>query len=185
MKQKTIARSVSLQGVGIHTGVEATVCLKPAEPDRGIVFVRTDLPGSPKIPARVEYYVRKLRRSAVQKGDAEVQTIEHCLSALHGLGIDNVEIEINGPEFPALDGSALPYVQAIKEAGILEQEKEKEVIRLSTPVSVSEKDASIVAIPAESGLTISYTLNYNVPYLKAQHYTFHMTPDSYEQETLV
>ncbi|RME85542.1 MAG: bifunctional UDP-3-O-[3-hydroxymyristoyl] N-acetylglucosamine deacetylase/3-hydroxyacyl-ACP dehydratase [Planctomycetota bacterium] len=182
MKQKTILKPVQVTGQGLHSGEEVRVTFKPADINSGITFIRTDLVGSPKVPAKIEYHLHRLRRSALKKGEAEIHTVEHCLSAIHALGIDNLDIEIDGIELPGLDGSAQPYFQALKEAGVTEQDEEREFLTLSKPVSVSEKEASLVALPKESGLTISYTLDYNTPYLKAQHYTFHLTEENYEKE---
>lgn len=182
MKQKTILKPVELSGQGLHTGEEVKVIFKPAEVNSGITFIRTDLVGAPRVPGTVHYCTHRLRRSTIKKGEAEVHTVEHCLSAIHGLGIDNIDVELDGEEMPGADGSALPYLEILKGATVVEQAADKEFISLTTPVSVSERDSSIVALPADSGLTISYTLDYNTPYLKAQHFTFHLTEENYRKE---
>ena len=112
--QKTLHQPVELSGVGLHTGVEAAVRLLPGDPDTGIVFRRTDLPGHPEVPARLDYRCERRRCTALQNGKAEVQTVEHLLAALHAFELDNVVVEISGPEVPGLDGSSLPFVEALR-----------------------------------------------------------------------
>ncbi|RME04479.1 MAG: UDP-3-O-[3-hydroxymyristoyl] N-acetylglucosamine deacetylase [Planctomycetota bacterium] len=182
MKQRTIAKAVQYSGVGLHSGEKVNVIFKPAPPNSGVTFIRVDLEGAPRVRACVDYCVQRLRRTSLKKGEAEVYTVEHLLSSLQGLGIDNLDVEIDGVEMPGGDGSARPYFELLKSAGRVEQEEDKKFFHLETPVSVSSKDANVVALPAESGLTISYTLNYDSPYLKAQHFTFCLNEESYEKE---
>jgi len=158
--QKTIEQPVHIAGVGINTGEDANVWLKPGPVGSGVVFIRTDLPGKPEIPATHDNVASRLRRTALQKGDpqaggAEIQLVEHALAALHGMHIDNAVVEIDGPEMPVGDGSANIYVDAIEEAGIVEQDRPRREVVITEPISISAKDASIVALPSEDGMRVS------------------------------
>ena len=163
-EQRTIESPASLSGVGLHTGAEVLLELLPGEVDSGVVFVRSDLPGEPRVEARLENLAFRPRRTALASGDAEVHTTEHLMAALWAAGIDNLLIRISGPELPGLDGSALPFYQAITEAGTVGQEKEARVVRLGESVGVQENGASIVAMPLEDesapALKVGYTLDY-------------------------
>ncbi len=180
--QKTIKNEVEISGLGIHTGEKVTMRLKPSRPDRGVVFVRTDLPGRPSVPAEASLFTFRQRCTALKRGDAEVRTVEHLLAALHGLEIDNLIVEIDGLEVPNVDGSAAPFVQKLKEAGIEEQPVKKRVYVVRKPIAVSEGDITLVALPAQSGLTISYTLDYDIPSLRSQYLSLKLTPEAFERE---
>ena len=169
-KQRTIDREFSLKGIGLHTANKVNMVFKPAEPDTGINFIRVDLPGKPVIKASVEYLLpaeRSPRRTSIGKDSAEVQTIEHLMAALAGLGIDNLIIELDNQEVPGLDGSSLNFVEHLIKSGIKEQEKEKQYFTVREPICIEEDGSSIVVAPS-TGFKISYTLNYNHPLLKAQ-----------------
>ncbi|MBI2191515.1 MAG: UDP-3-O-[3-hydroxymyristoyl] N-acetylglucosamine deacetylase [Planctomycetes bacterium] len=189
--QTTIQNPIEYTGVGLHTGLETTFRLKPAGPDQGVVFTRVDLPGRPRIPASAETITSRLRRTCIRCNEAEVQTIEHLLSCLAGMGIDNLDVEINGPEVPGADGSALPFLQLLRTAGKAEQPAAKKQIHLPRLVHVQDGDLSLVAIPAREGLTISYTfewwsdygeIQYSVPVFAPQHFTITVNEKAYEAE---
>ena len=171
--QKTIANDVFLNGVGIHTGVPASVRVLPAPPDVGVVFVRTDLPHRPAIPVRSAHVdaARSVRRTTVAKDGVEVQTVEHFMASLWGLGIDNVYVEVAGPELPGLDGSAAPYLRHLRAAGVTEQPAERRYFSLREPVFVEDGESAIGAFPSPN-LRISYVLSYPHPLLKAQFVSF-------------
>jgi UDP-3-O-[3-hydroxymyristoyl] N-acetylglucosamine deacetylase / 3-hydroxyacyl-[acyl-carrier-protein] dehydratase len=179
--QRTVARLAELTGVGLHTGVRTTVKLKPAETNTGVVFVRTDLPGFVRIPATSKHRVSIQRRTALRKGDAEVHTIEHLLSALAGFGIDNIEIELDGAELPGADGSARPFVALLRQAGVHEQDVPVREIVIKEPIGISENGASLVALPYD-GLRVSYTLDYPLPTLPSMHFTIELDEERYENE---
>jgi UDP-3-O-[3-hydroxymyristoyl] N-acetylglucosamine deacetylase/3-hydroxyacyl-[acyl-carrier-protein] dehydratase len=183
-KQKTIANPVTVSGKGLHTNEEATLVLKPAEPGTGVVFVRTDLPDHPRIPAVLARIDNRDRRTTLRSGDGEVQTVEHLLASLFGLGLDNVEVEISGGEVPGLDGSALGFVEAVREAGAVEQDAERETFTLDREIAVDlpQDDVTIVALPANGGLTIQYTLDYGVPEIPLQHLSLTLTPENFAKE---
>ena len=184
--QRTIERAVAITGVGVNSGEEVNVWLKPAPVGSGVRFVRIDLPGKPEIAATHENVASRLRRTALRKGDpdsggAEIQLVEHALAALYGTHIDNVLVELDGPEMPVGDGSASIYVEAIDEAGIIEQDRPRREVVISEPISVSARDASIVALPSEDELRISFTLDYR-PTLGPQYASWPVTPNSFRDE---
>jgi UDP-3-O-[3-hydroxymyristoyl] N-acetylglucosamine deacetylase/3-hydroxyacyl-[acyl-carrier-protein] dehydratase len=163
-KQHTIQRQVTLEGPGLFLSENAKVCFKPAPEDHGVVFVRTDVNegGEPvRIPALVENVTKRPRRTTLQRGGASVETCEHCLSAVMGLGIDNLIIEVQGPELPGVDGSAAPFVKRLKEGGRVAQEKDRRVLRITEPVTVTEGDAMVAALPADKpSMQAIYDLDY-------------------------
>ncbi len=163
-QQKTIAKPVSLEGRGLFMGEKAVVKFKPAPANEGIVFVRADITdaGAPvRIPALVSNVTKRARRTALRRGMAVVETCEHCLSAVMGLGIDNLVIEITGPELPGVDGSAQPYVERLRSAGIQEQDQPKKVLTITEPVVAQEGDAMVAALPSDQPLMqVIYDLDY-------------------------
>jgi UDP-3-O-[3-hydroxymyristoyl] N-acetylglucosamine deacetylase/3-hydroxyacyl-[acyl-carrier-protein] dehydratase len=188
-KQRTIAREVSLQGVGLHTASHATISFKPAPVDSGISFVRVDVPGCPVIKASTDFLVapeRRPRRTSVGVrvpgiDDVEVHTIEHLMAALVGIGIDNLTIAIDNQEVPGLDGSSAGFVSAIEKAGIVEQEKDRQYFVVKEPVFLEEDNSSITVVPS-SEFKISYTLDYNHPVLKAQYLSLSINEASFKSE---
>ncbi len=158
--QRTIARPVSMTGRGLFSGKPVNLCFKPAADDQGIVFVRTDMNGA-RLPALVTNVVRRPRRSALRVGEATVEMIEHCMSALAGLGIDNVMVEVDAAELPGADGSAEPYVQALQEAGMVEGQAARRVLVLNEPVEVQVEDMTLAALPTvQPGMSMLYELDY-------------------------
>ena len=180
--QRTIEREVTFSGIGVNTGETATLRFKAAPANTGIVFVRTDLPGAPEIPANVEFAGSRLLRTSIIRDDAEVQMVEHVMATLSGLGIDNAYIEIDGPEVPCGDGSAMGFYEALTEAGTIDQNQPRRVCTITAPISVSEDSASVVAIPSDEGLTVSYTLSYDNPYLRDQYFTCRVTPETFAEQ---
>ena len=160
--QKTIKKEARVAGVGIHTGKKAELCFKPAEKNTGINFVRTDLPDKPVIPASISNVIEKnpkLRRTSLGFNSAEVHTVEHLLSALFALGIDNIIIETNAKEVPALDGGALNFYKILKGAGIVKLDGPKRSFVVREPIWLKEDDAFLALFPDEK-FRISYTLSY-------------------------
>lgn len=149
-RQRTISRPVAVGGRGLHSGVEVTARLLPAGPDAGICFRRVDLAGQPVIGASVENAVDSERRTALVSGDAEVHTVEHLLAAAASLTIDNLEVELDGPEPPALDGSAEPWVRALREGGVREQESAARIVEIRELVSLQEGDSRYTVSPGHS-----------------------------------
>src|SRR5688572_25337040 len=156
MKQRTLAREVSIKGSALHTGDAVTLTLKPAPINTGIVFKRMDLNGAPEIRPRVDLITDLVRATTIQSGHAKIHTVEHVLSALHGCGIDNVMVEMDASEPPIMDGSAKPYVDLIIAGDPIEQEAEREYFTLDSAVSVTRGQSSIIALPCDE-LKISCT----------------------------
>jgi len=168
--QRTIENEVEFTGIGINSGEPATLRIKPAEPNTGISFVRSDLAGRPEVPARIENAGTRPFRTSLLKDGVEVQMVEHLMAAFAGLDIHNAIVEINAPEVPNTDGSAKAFHDLLLKAGAVEQPHPRPQCTVTEPISVREGDASITALPGEQGLTISYTLSYESAGLAAQHY---------------
>ena len=180
--QRSLKHSVSLTGTGLFTGTRTEIKLRPAPEGTGIVFCRIDLPKRPKLKARVENVCETPRCTILGNQDCQVQTVEHVLSALKAFDLDNVMIDISGPEIPSCDGSAAPFVELIEQAGVVSQGATKRVHHLETPVFWSKGDVHLIALPAEE-FRISYTLNYpHSELLKSQFYTIHINEEAYRQE---
>ncbi|MBL7797011.1 MAG: bifunctional UDP-3-O-[3-hydroxymyristoyl] N-acetylglucosamine deacetylase/3-hydroxyacyl-ACP dehydratase [Saprospiraceae bacterium] len=152
MKQTTIVAPVSVEGVGLHTGKSVKLTFKPAQANYGYRFQRVDLPDQPVLPADVKFVVSTNRGTTLRSGDAQVATVEHVLSALTGLGIDNVHMDIDGPEMPIMDGTSMPFVAALTEAGRNELDAEREYFVVTEPISYKDELTGIelMALPADS-----------------------------------
>jgi len=183
-KQRTIAKEIALSGIGLHTANKVEIKFRPSEVNSGIVFVRSDLPDKPEVRASIDSLLpqsRGPRRTSIGGKDFEIQTIEHLMASLAGIGIDNIRIEINNNEIPGLDGSSSKFFEILSEAGIKEQEKARNFFTLKEPIFVEEADCSIVALPSSS-FKISYTLDYNHPYLKTQFLEVELIEGSFKKE---
>ncbi len=169
-KQRTIAREISISGVGLHTGNTCTMTFKPAPPDQGIRFVRTDVEGHPWVQADVDHVVDISRGTTLEKGEARVHTVEHVLAAFAGLQLDNMIVELDNNEPPVIDGSARPYVDKLLEAGIVDQDAEKVYLEIDTPMAYSEKDRGVDLVVAPSDdLRITFMIDYKNPALGTQY----------------
>ena len=162
--QQTIQKPVEIHGRGLFTGAECTLRLNPAAPYSGITFVRVDQPKPIRVAARIENVAKRAHRTALRNGTVHIETVEHCLSACAGLGIDNLDIELNGDEVPGLDGSSLPLVEILQEAGICEQDAERDSFVISDVIRVVDDDSEILALPPlvpdSEDLEIVYDLDY-------------------------
>ncbi len=162
--QQTLAGETTLSGRGLFLGKDATVRFKPAPVNHGVVLYRTDVEdsGQPvRIPALIQHVTKRARRTALRRGDVAIETCEHCMSALAGLGIDNVAVEVSGPELPAFDGSAQPFVEALMEVGVEGQDQPRRALRVTEPITVEEGDAMIAALPSDQpGMQVIYDLDY-------------------------
>ena len=169
LKQKTISTNLSFTGFGLHTGKEVDLVIEPAEANQGIQFSRVDLDGHPIVPASVEHVTDTKRSTTIEKNGVKVVTIEHLLSALYALGIDNALIKINSEELPILDGSAAPYVEALKQIDFIEQSATKSYISLNKSITYKdESGAEILYVPGEE-FTLSVVLDYNNKVLGTQY----------------
>ncbi|HLT63672.1 MAG TPA: UDP-3-O-acyl-N-acetylglucosamine deacetylase [Pseudohongiella sp.] len=162
LKQRTFKNVIRATGVGLHTGQKVFLTLRPAPVNTGIVFIRTDLEGQPHVPAQAHLVGETTLSTTLIKDGVRVSTIEHLMSALSGLGIDNGYIEVSAPEVPIMDGSAGPFVFLIQSAGIEEQDAPKQFIRILKPVSIEEGDKTVSLEPF-NGFKVSYTLLYDHP----------------------
>lgn len=181
--QGTIKETVEISGVGLHTGKEINIRIQPAPPDTGVILIRTDLPDQPQIPARVEYAANYLRRTSLKNGPAEVHTTEHLFAALMALKIDNLEIEIDSEEVPGLDGSAVPFYDLLKDAGVVQQKAQKKSVTITSPIVVNEEGCTITAIPSsEEALTLSYTLDYKEKGLPSQYFSYRLDEETFRGE---
>lgn len=183
-KQKTIAQEVSLEGVGLHTGHPVKICFKPAQPNTGVYFVRTDLPNRPRIKADFSNLVTKNeihRRTIISRDGVSVHTVEHLMSVLCGIEVDNLTIEINADEVPGLDGSGLDFLNAIKKAKLKQQDAMRPCLEIREPLWVEREDSFIYAVPSRD-FKISYTLNYPNPYLRSQFFSIVVAPDTFEAQ---
>jgi len=163
--QRTLRNSMRATGVGLHTGQKVLMIVKPAAPDTGIVFHRSDLPGSPDIPARAANVGETTLGTTLIQGDAKVSTVEHLLSACAGLGIDNARIEVNAPEVPIMDGSAGPFVFLLQSAGIEEQASPKRFTRVTKRVRVEDGDKWAQFDPYE-GFKVNFEIEFDHPIFK-------------------
>ncbi|WP_420421918.1 UDP-3-O-acyl-N-acetylglucosamine deacetylase [Simkania sp.] len=180
--QRSLKKPASMDGIGLFTGAKTELTLRPAPEGTGILFQRMDLPNKPTLAANVENVLETPRCTILGNSEFQIQTVEHILSTLKAFDLDNVIIEIDGPEVPSCDGSALAFVDMIQKAGVLSQTATKKVYHLETPVFWSKGDVHLVALPAEE-FRISYTLNYpNSELLKSQFYTVHVNEETYKQE---
>jgi UDP-3-O-[3-hydroxymyristoyl] N-acetylglucosamine deacetylase/3-hydroxyacyl-[acyl-carrier-protein] dehydratase len=182
MNQKTIRKKVSLSGIGLHTGKKVSMTFKPAGPNHGVKFQRVDLEDSPVLSADVNNVVSTNRGTTIKQGKAQVSTVEHTLSALAGLTVDNVVIEIDGPEVPILDGSAIEIVEAIKSAGLVEQEVEREFFEIVEPIAYQDEvmGTELLALPGDH-FEITTLIDFQSAVLGQQYADLHDIRD-YERE---
>jgi UDP-3-O-[3-hydroxymyristoyl] N-acetylglucosamine deacetylase len=180
-QQRTLQRTASIDGVGLHSGQPVTLRLIPAPVDHGLVFVRTDLPDKPVIPVRSEYVVDTSLATTLGIGKARVATVEHLLAALSGLGIDNLRIEIDGPEVPIVDGSAEPFARLIGEVGIRAQDEFKQFIVIKRSVTVFDGDKHATFSPARR-FRIDCTIDFKHPLISDQQFTLEFSDHSFVRE---
>lgn len=168
--QQTINIPISCDGVGLHTGKRVNLTLKPAEPDYGIRFVRVDLPGMPVIEAKNSQVVDTRLATSLGLNGYRIYTVEHLLSALAGVGIDNASIEINSSEVPIMDGSAAHFTSLLQGVGFKAQENRKKFLRIKKSITIQEGDKYIHLSP-HGEFKISYTIEFDHPILQRQSYT--------------
>lgn len=184
IQQKTIQSNASISGVGLHTGNEVNLTLKPAPAGNGISFQRMDLPLKPVIKADWHNLCSdsKIPRcTTIGRGESVVHTIEHLMSALAGTGITNVHVELDGNELPGCDGSAQGFLDALQTAGVESQGSEQEAFNVTKPIGVSHNGSSIFISPADD-LRISYVLDYHHPMLNSQFREFVIDEDTYRTQ---
>ncbi len=179
--ESTIKRAVSVKGMGLHTGKRSQVRFLPADPGYGVRFVRVDLDGRPEIPAYISSVVEAPRRTTLGGDGIRVHTVEHILAAVAGLGIDNLIVEVDGEEVPEVDGSPLPFVRLLKEAGMKKQAGPRRFFAPPRPVVVRENDAWLAAFPGEE-FRVALTISYKNPTIGSQYGSFVIVPKIFEEE---
>jgi UDP-3-O-[3-hydroxymyristoyl] N-acetylglucosamine deacetylase / 3-hydroxyacyl-[acyl-carrier-protein] dehydratase len=181
-KQRTLAKEISLSGKGLHTGINVTVTFKPAPANHGYKFCRVDLPGKPVIDALAEHVTETSRGTTLVQNNASVQTIEHVLAALHGLNVDNALIELNGPEAPIMGGSSLKFVEAIKEAGIVDLREDRNYFVVKQKITYSDEEHGVdLIVYPDDHLSINVLIDYNSKILGNQ-YAILDTIEDFEEE---
>ena len=182
-RQRTLKSNVSCVGVGLHSGKEVRLELKSADVDSGIIFMRTDLPNRPKIHATAANVTATLRATTLEEGGAKVFTIEHLMSALNACGVDNCLVAINAEEPPVLSGNSIDFFKMIKSAGVVEQDKERKVIRVEKIYRVDggEGKRFVMALPYD-GFRVSFVSVNPHPLIGIQYGDYEITKDIYERE---
>lgn len=185
MKQTTLADQVSVEGIGVHSGRPARMTLHPAEAHSGIVFLRTNLPNGRDRRITLRRGVVKNTDLCTVIGDesgATISTVEHLMSALAGLGVDNVTIEVDGPEMPILDGSARLFVDAIDQVGLRTLSAPRKIIKILKPVRVSLGSAFVELLPRSEGFRFDVEISFADSVIGRQAYGFDLTPARYRAE---
>jgi len=183
--QQTISRDVELEGRGLFTGEQVSLRLRPGDPNSGVCFVRTDQTPPIRIAALVDNVSKRARRTALKNGTVSIETVEHCLGACAGLGLDNLQIELKGNELPGFDGSSITFVEGLRRAGLQRQDAEVVPHVISEVVRVSDGDSELVALPpldpdAES-FEVSYDLDYGADSpIGRQYHRVVVTPETFE-----
>ena len=180
-KQQTLATSAALTGTSLHTGAQVTLTMTPAPVNTGIKFRRVDLPDKPFIDAHVSKVQTVERATTLAEGSVKVHTVEHVISALVGLGVDNAIIEMDANEPPIGDGSARPFVDCIKKAGIVEQDANRRVFEIREPIHLETPGGSILTIVPDKGFRVSCT-QVGPNGRMTQYYSTEITPETYERE---
>jgi UDP-3-O-acyl N-acetylglucosamine deacetylase len=177
-KQKTLKGEATLKGVGLHTGNRSQITFRPAPANSGLRFFRTDLPGTPMIPARLEFVVTTVRGTNLGLGEAAVHTVEHVLSACTGVGLDNADILVSANEPPILDGSALPFAEALRKTGLTELPAPRRSQLIPGEVTYADGAARYSAVPAE-GFSIKATLIHDHPLMPEMTLTLRLDEETF------
>ena len=178
---RTLRRPVSCTGIGLHSGKRVSMNIRPAEPDTGVMFKRTDIPGAPLIPGDVHHVVDTSLCTTVGKDGVCVSTVEHLLSAFSGVGVDNVLVELDAPEAPIMDGSSAPFVFLMKRAGFTSQEAPRQFYVVKRPMTVTDGDRSVSVSPSPE-LKVDFTIEFDHPAIRRQHLDFSHGERVYDQE---
>ena len=183
IKQRTLKNVIRATGIGVHTGKKVYITLRPAAINTGIVFNRIDGDTSVEIPARAENIGDTSLSTCLMKGDVRIATVEHLMSALAGVGIDNLYVDLNAPELPIMDGSAAPFVFLIQSAGIEEQNAPKKFIRIKRLVEIQEGD-KLVRLEPFNGFKVTFRIDFNHPIINEskQQATLDFSTTSYVKE---
>jgi UDP-3-O-[3-hydroxymyristoyl] N-acetylglucosamine deacetylase len=178
--QRTLRRSVSCTGIGLHSGNKVTLSLKPAPADYGIRFQRADL-GGLEIPATVTHLGGIQYQTGLTREAVSVETVEHLLAALTALSIDNVVVELNSPEVPIMDGSAAPFVYLVNEAGVKRLQTPRRYLKVLRPISLTQGDKRIALYPSDH-FKVTYSISFDHPLLRHQSRTMRITEDTFVED---
>ena len=181
--QHTIAKEVSYSGIGLHSGKDVLITLKPAAVNTGVTFIRTDIPGKPEIRALAENVSSTVKATTLSENGAEVFTVEHLMAAISMSGVDNIRIEMSSPEPPVADGSAQVFSELLDEAGLVEQEAERKVYAVDKAFAVYDGDRYITILPYD-GYRISFTSINNHPMLGTQYFDVLLDKESFKKEIM-
>ncbi|MBN2446598.1 MAG: UDP-3-O-[3-hydroxymyristoyl] N-acetylglucosamine deacetylase, partial [Phycisphaerae bacterium] len=183
-RQRTIEKEVEVPGRGLFTGYPVTMRFRPAPAGSGVVFIRVDGGSTVRIPARIDNLTKRARRTSLRNGTSSIETVEHCLAAVRGAGIDNIEVVLDNAEVPSIDGSSLPFTEALESAGVVEQDIERQYFDVTKPTRVAEGEAEVVAWPGEHGrLDIIYELDYGgTNPIGQQVFRFTIEPETFRDE---
>lgn len=180
MRQRTLAGPIRFDGVGLHSGVKVRCEVRPAADDHGIVFHRSDRPGSPPIPARLAHVVGTELATTLGIDDVRIGTIEHLTAALRGMDVDNARVDVGGPEIPALDGSARPFVEAIRDVGTVLQDAERALLRVVASVEWDDEDSGRRArLDPLDDFVLECDISFDHPLLAHQSIRFTGGPESF------
>jgi len=179
--QRTLRRSVSCTGIGLHSGRKVNLNLRPAEADTGVMFKRTDLPSAPLIPADVHHVVDTRFSTTVGKEGVCISTVEHLLSALAGLGVDNVLVEVDAPEVPIMDGSAAPFVFLVRNAGLTGQSHPRQYYRVKREMAVQDSGRRVSVSPADN-FSLSFSIEFDHPLIRHQAIDFTLSERNFDKE---
>jgi UDP-3-O-[3-hydroxymyristoyl] N-acetylglucosamine deacetylase len=178
--QRTLRRSISCAGIGLHSGNKVTLSLRPAAADTGIRFRRSDL-GGLEIPATIEHVGGINLATGLARDAVRVDTVEHLLAALVSLGIDNAIVELNSPEVPIMDGSAAPFIYLLNEAGVKPLAAPRRYLKVLRPISVSRGDKRIALYPSDH-FKVTYSISFDHPLLRHQSRTIRLTEETFVEE---
>lgn len=181
LHQRTVDSEISCTGIGLHTGKKITMWIKPLPPHSGIRFSRVDHPGCPVIAARLESVVDTNLATTLGQNGCVVSTVEHLMSALVGMGIDNAMVALDGPEVPIMDGSAGPFIYLLKQAGITVQKEFKKFFLIKKPLSIESGDRKISVYPSRE-LKITYEIDFDHPLVSQQAYVLRFSGPAYIRE---
>jgi len=182
--QQTIKKEIVVEGIALHSGRDAEIKLKKSPADTGIVFSRSDLENKINIPAEPDSVVNLIRNTSIgskKVEEAKISTIEHLMAAVWGSGIDNLEIEVSGPEIPVIDGSSFPYYQQILKTGLKKQKRKRKIFKIEETIFARAEDSYIVIMPYD-GFKISYTLDYDHPVIGSSYFEFEAEKMDFAEE---
>ncbi len=181
LSQTTVLNTVSCSGIGLHSGTPCNLTINPGTPDRGIVFIRKDVPKKVRIKAHIDNVVDATLATTLGVDGVKVSTVEHLMAAFAGLGIDNAEVELDAPEVPIMDGSSEPFNNLLKKAAIQFQDRVKKFVIIKRPVTVTDGDRQATLLPSND-FKISYTIDFKHPLISNQYYLIQISNGNFERE---